>query len=202
MTACLVTSVSSSTPWAAVTLPNRVEYCLRHGYTLHVANESYEHAVAHGHSLLLDLLARHDLVWALDADCLITDMRQRIEDVPDLGRHVTVCAEGITPETKINGGSVVWRDTDLAFALLMASEKCVPTWRQCRYGWQTWIGERLDELAHVVTVLPPTAFNAVEWSWGGGGSYWRPGDFVFHPCGLPHGERSARLREMLSEVIR
>lgn len=202
MSVCLLTSVSSSTPWAAVTMPNRLEYAMRHGYTLHIANESYEQGVAQGHSLILDLLSRHDLVWAMDSDCLITDMRQRIEGVDGLGEHVTVCEEQITPDNRINGGSVVWRDTDLAFALLMESEKCVPTWRQCRYGWQTWIGDRADELAHVVTILPPRAFNSAEWEWGGGGCHWQPGDFVFHPCGLEHHRRADRLRQLLPEVVR
>jgi len=201
MSVCILTSVSDNTPWAAVTLPNRVEYCLRHGYSLHVECRPYGWCVGNGHALVLNLLGSHELVWAMDADVLITDMRRRIEDVPGLGPHVTVCEEQIIQDNPINGGSVVWRNTEAAVSFARHSQESVAEWGALRFGWQTWVGGRVADLADVLTVLPSRAFNSVEWSWGGGGCHWQPGDFVYHPCGIEHHMRASRLRELLPEVV-
>ena len=47
MNVAVVTSVSAKiTPVAVITAVNRMEYCLRHGYTFVADNRPYERAVA------------------------------------------------------------------------------------------------------------------------------------------------------------
>jgi len=46
MKVAIITSVSANiAAMAALTVPNKLEYCLRHGYTLIVDNQPYEQAV-------------------------------------------------------------------------------------------------------------------------------------------------------------
>ena len=202
MNVCIFTSVSDGTPWAADTLPNRAEYCLRHGYSLLVRHQHYQHALRCQDELAA-LLDRFDLVWTLDADCIVTNTRQRIEDVA-AGRHVTVCEEGIVDRNRLNCGSMVWRNTPQTRTVLAAIKQSEPEWANPSfhaYSWQSWLAAKADLLGDWLTIMPQRSFNSVEWDWGGGGCHWQPGDFVYHPCGVEHGSRSAILRERLLEVV-
>ena len=78
MKVALTTSVSRNiAELAMLTVPNKLQYCLRHGYHLVVDNRPYDEAVDTFADTMLALLDQHDLVWALDSDALITNM-----DVP------------------------------------------------------------------------------------------------------------------------
>jgi len=201
----IITSASGGTPWAKATVPCNAEYALRHGYSLLVKHETYERGLAEGLHGILRTLDEYDLVWTLDADCLVTNHTLRIEDVPGLGEHVTLCEEGIMPRNRFNCGSMVWRDTDGTRGLihdLIASEE---EWRnpsKCEFIWQSWLANHAEQLGDTLTVLPQRAFNSVAWEHSGGGCLWQPGDFVYHPCGFDHANRLPTLERMCGEVVR
>lgn len=193
------------TPWARVTVPANSEYCLRHGYSLDVRRMTYDQALA-SQDVILDLLATFDLVWAIDADCLITNHRKRIEDVPGLGDDCTVCEEGMPwlSWQRLNCGSMVWRATN-------GSRRLLRTMRDARHEWldrarfpywtQSWLAEHAQRFADCLTILPPRAINSVSWTQHGGGTTWQPGDLVFHPCCHPPEDREAVLSAKLQEVL-
>jgi len=208
MNVAVVTSVSAKiTAVASITAVNRMEYCLRHGYTFVADNRPYERAVADMSSFCY-LLDRFDLVWLLDADAIVTDMRQPIHELPCLGPHVTVCREQIVPWNWINCGSTVWRNTPQARQLLHSIELEQPVWAAAPCGWQTWLAVFAQDRPDVVTVADHRAFNSTEWTHPGGGELapgcnWEPGDFVYHPCGVyPSGDRFEYLSRRLQQVIR
>lgn len=199
MKVAVVTSVSKNiAPYAVVTLHNKAVYCLMHDYTLVADNAPYEEAVR-GVGWLATLFERYDLLWTLDADAVITDLRRPIHDLPCLGPHVTVCEEGIVPWNRLNCGSIVWRATPESAGLLRAITAREAEWWSLPCGWQTWLDtpEWID--SGVVTVAPLRAFNSCEWTKPGNGagppgSHWQPGDMVYHPCGVyPLEERMRRL---------
>lgn len=194
----LVTSVSAGTPWAEITMPGRLEYCIRHGYTNVIYCESYADAVG-GYGRLLPLLDAHDLVWTLDADCLITDHTKRIEDVPDLGPHVSICEEGIGPHALVNGGSIVWRATHGTRSLLHEILEAGPEWETLTYSLQQWLMIHHARLADRLKVCDKHAFNGAAHA---NVCVWREGDLVYHPCGDAPELRCDKLRQRLASVVR
>lgn len=203
MKVAVVTSVSSAiASYASLTVPNKAEYCLRHGYSLVVDNAPYEEAMP-GVAWLISLFERYDLLWVLDADTVITNMTIPIHTLDCLGPHFTACEEGIVPWNRINCGSIVWRDTFEACEVLREITQSPEKWRGLPCGWQTWLADR-----PVLTVAPLRAFNSCAWNRPGGaagdsGSHWRPGDFVFHPCGVyPLESRTESIKAAIAMVQR
>jgi hypothetical protein len=194
----IYTSISEGcAEFAKATTPSKVSYCLRHGYSLVLRNRPYHQAVLASLDDTRRLLEEFDMVWTLDADCLVTGT-QPIHEVPGLGRHVTVCEESIVNWNRLNCGSMVWRSTVAVRHFLLDMIEAEPEWRSMPCGWQTWLGQRERER---LTVLPPRAFNSVSWNHSGGGSHWQPGDLVYHPCGIvPHSLRAEALRDIASTL--
>ena len=198
MRVAIYTSISEGcAEFAKATTPSKVSYCLRHGYSLVLRNRPYHQAVLASLDDTRRLLEEFDMVWTLDADCLVTGT-QPIHEVPGLGRHVTVCEESIVNWNRLNCGSMVWRSTVAVRHFLLDMIEAEPEWRSMPCGWQTWLGQRERER---LTVLPPRAFNSVSWNHSGGGSHWQPGDLVYHPCGIvPHSLRAEALRDIASTL--
>jgi len=198
MKVAVYTTASSGTPWAEITLPNRLEYCVRHDYTLMVQCEPYRKALD-GFDRLHALLDQFDLLWTLDADCLITDLTRRIEDVPELGPHVSICEEGLGPHALVNGGSMVWRSTALTHDLVTEIVDSQPEWISLEWNVQQWLMRHHERLADRLTICHKRAFNGIE---HGQTKVWQPGDYVYHPCGAPADIRCRLLRDHLQHVVR
>lgn len=204
MRAAVITSVSGNiSELASVTVPNKLEYCLRHGYSLIADNQPYKHAVRRVRDVILPLLDEYELVWALDCDAVVTDMTTPFHTLPCLGPGATVCEEGIVAWNRLNCGSVIWRSGWRSTWLLERLEESAPEWLPMPCVWQTWLGEHAGRLGDSLTVAPLRAFNSCAWSHpagvaGDSGSHWEFGDFVFHPCGVFPAE--ARL-EIVHDVI-
>jgi hypothetical protein len=188
-------------------MANKVEYCLRHGYSLAMDNQPYYEAIHNAH-WLCKYLDRFELVWMLDSDAVITDMRQPIHELQCLGPHVTVCEEGIVDWNRINCGSVVCKDTLETRTILQTIAIERRYWEPLACGWQTWLAAYADARPERVTVAPLRAFNSCVWNRPANGheeigGHWQPGDFVYHPCGVyPQAERTKWITDALAEVQR
>jgi hypothetical protein len=208
MSAAIITSVSENIrDVATLTMPNKLEYCLRHGYSLVADNQSYEAAVSRT-NLLCHYLDRFDLIWTLDADTLITNMAVPIESLACLGPNVTVCEEGTVSWNRINCGSMVWKNTGKSKWLANHISETVEQWRSLPCQWQTFLGTNADALGDVLTVAPLRSFNSCVWNRPGNerdeiGGNWQPGDLVYHPCGVfPREEKLRWLSNALPWVLR
>lgn len=208
MRVAVITSASANiADYATLTTANKVEYCLRHGYSLVLDNQPYYEAIKNAHWICV-YLDRFDLIWMLDSDAVITDMRQPIHELPCLGPHVTVCEEGIVDWNWLNCGSVVYRNTLEARTILHTIAVERPHWEQLACGWQTWMNAYARARPQNVTVAPLRAFNSCVWNRPANardeiGGHWQPGDFVYHPCGVyPQDERTRWIKEALCKVAR
>ena len=201
MNVAIYTSISPGcAEFAAATTPSKLRYALRHGYSLVLRNRPYHEAVVESLRDVRELLTDFDVVWTLDADCLVTGT-QPIHEVPGLGRYVTVCNESICDWNQLNCGSMVWRSALTTRCLLAEMSNREREWRSMPCGWQTWLAEHAAYRDDTLTVLPPRSFNSVAWNHSGGGSHWQPGDLVYHPCGIvPHSLRAAALREVAATL--
>ena len=205
MKVCIYTSVSQNIAGiAAVTVPNKFEYCLRHGYTLVAETVDYLQGVAKTASTVWSLLLTHDLVWTLDADAVITNMTIPIHTIDCIGPGVTVCEENIVEWNRINCGSVLWRKGWAANRILMQMSDARDHWMKEPGYWQTWMGRRND-----ITVVPTRTFNSTAWTHPGNagveepGCHWQDGDFVYHPCGVyPMGLRQEKVELVAKTKVR
>lgn len=197
MKVAMITSVSADTPWQSLTTPNHAEWCHWHGATFIARHLPYDQAVR-DFRFIRDLLEHFDAVWCLDSDAVVTNMQASLGDI-SLQRGMNVCEEGLHPLCPINCGSVIWTNHLWSRELLYQLAAAEPEWRGMTWIWQQWVAERLAELGPRVTVHPARTFNSCH---HGDLCLWRPGDIVYHPCGMPHPERVARIREMLEEVQR
>jgi len=207
MNVVLVTSVSQNIAcYADLTVPNKYRYCMRHGYSLVVDNRPYEEAVA-GVAWMTALFERFDLVWCLDADAVITNMSVPIHTLDCLGPHMTVCEEGICDWNLLNCGSFVMRATRPMASLLVRISGSVDEWKGLPCGWQSWLADHRDGLGDTLTVAPLRAFNSCAWNHtfgpgGKSGTFWQPGDLVFHANGVyPIEERTAMLRYAIDHFV-
>lgn len=205
MRVAVLTSVSANiAQLAAMTVPNKLEYCLRHGYTLVVDNRPYQEVVDNLRDIILPVLEQHDIVWTLDCDAVITNMTVPIHTLPCLGPAMTVCEEGIVNWNRINCGSVVWRRGCRSRYLLERIHESRDEWIRMPCQQQTWLGERAEAAGDLITVAPLRAFNSCSWSRPGNGdgepgSHWEKDDLVFHPCGVfPHTDRAWLLERVLA----
>jgi hypothetical protein len=199
MNVAILTTVSSGTPWASIVMPGRLEYCIRHGYAMVCLSCDYHAAHTEGTEAVLHLLKRYDLVWALGADCLITNHTLRIEDVAQLGPHMSICEEGLGDHALVNGDSIVWRSTPGSVSLLDEILVAEPEWRRMTFTIQDWLMAHRERLADRMTILPKRTCNSVHY---GEVNHWHPGDFVYHPCGAAVEERIAALQYMQEHVVR
>jgi len=209
MRVAVLTSVSANiSDIASVTIPNKLEYCLRHGYSLIADNRPYEEAVKDLCKTLLSLLADYDMVWALDADAVITNMTVPMHTLDCLGPGMTVCEEGIVAFNRINCGSVVWKSGCESRYLLEQLREAEAEWWGMPCQQQTWLQKNLVRLGDAVTVAPLRAFNSCVWNRPANardeiGGHWQPGDFVYHPCGVfPMNERLVWIGEALKQVVK
>lgn len=207
MEVAVYTSVSANiAELAAITTPNKLEYCLRHDYSLIVENAPYSEAVANTQRIC-DYLDRFDLVWNCDADAVITNMTIPIHALSCLGPHVTVCEEHIVEWNGINCGSMVWRDTPPSRWLLREIARCRGEWESLPCQWQTWLGDSAEKLGDWLTIAPANAFNSCVWNRPANardevGGYWNQGDLVYHPCGVfPAAERLRWIRDALATKV-
>jgi hypothetical protein len=190
-----------------LTLPNKAEYCLRHGYSLVADNQPYEMAVSRT-DLLRHYLDRFDLIWTLDADTVLTNMAVPIDSLDCLGPHVTVCEEGIVGWNRINCGSMVWKNTFQSRWLAKHLSETHEQWRPMPCGWQTFLGDNAHALGDVLTIAPLRSFNSCVWNRPANshdevGGHWQAGDLVYHPCGVfPREEKLRWLSSALGEVQR
>ena len=208
MRVAVITSASANiAEYATLTMANKVEYCLRHGYSLVMDNQPYELAVRSTHTIC-DYLDRFDLVWCLDSDAVITDMAKPVHELACLGPHMTVCEEGIVDWNRLNCGSTIWRNTPESRQLLVAISAAVSQWENLPCQWQTWLQFVAANHPELVTVAPLRAFNSCVWNRPANardeiGGHWQPGDFVYHPCGVfPISERIRWIQHALCQVMR
>jgi hypothetical protein len=204
----IITSFSQNiSGMVSLTMANHMEYCLRHGYSLIFDYKQLADAYA-GVATLVPFLDVYDIIWTLDADAVITNMAQRIDELDCLGPHVTVCEEGIVSWNRLNCGSIVWKNTPESRALLNDITARRSEWESLPCVWQTWLANRAAELGPVLSIAPLRAFNSCVWNKPGGGegpagSHWHQGDFVYHACGVfPAEEKLRYVANALLEVER
>ncbi len=206
------TSKDDYSQLAALTVPNRDEWCSRHGYQHIVQRGPYKDAAMYYAFdrlvLLRELLDKPDapdFVWVLNVQAVITNLTRQLEDFLD-GEHsfwVTKDCHGI------NLGSFIARNTDwtkrwLDFIIAHEPAYRAADWKEQKVVQDWWMHEDWTWKIHL---LPQRAINSYlyqlypPWPPETPGN-WRPGDLALNLPGTTLQQRLDIVRQVLqSDMI-
>ena len=194
---------------AAVTLPNKLQYCRKHGVPLISHADTYvdengvvasvRAALGDRQGLLKCGLFREvfrrfpNCSWAFhtDTDVVITNLSVPLSKFTDGAKHLVAAADLNAP----NAGSFFLRNSEYGRAAL--DMMCASTPLYKRHGWaenQYLIDmyRTLHFKATVMTVLPQRSFNSYDYQTTdilGTAGQWQPGDFMVHFAGVHFTEK-------------
>jgi len=202
--------IAISTQWnddfkeiAAITLPVMQEYCARHGYTL-FSNHSKEDSpkiIWQRAEDAENLLSKYcDAVVHMDADCLITNLNNRIEDIIELAGDADLIVTSDTDTSIMNDGVCIWLGEGGLFA-------CGDLAFGGKYSEYSSPQDALNERAVPIKIvhLLPSVMNSVlngEYGSFDPETEWSEGDFILHLPGIGNARRVELLKEYSTKIVR
>lgn len=198
MRVCLFTMYGDNyLPIAAVTTPNFREYCRCHGYEyseLILDGGGNEYAYKK-HECLTELMqGDFDLIWYLDCDAIITDIRIPITDFLDDDYSVFITQD----VTEINGGSIIIKNNDWGkffnnYILMRRKEY---------ENEQNVINAMYRMFYEHIKILPHPSINSYDYTLYPElphirqieQGHWKPGCFVLHTPGAAFEKRLETLK--------
>lgn len=203
-------------PMAALTNPNKQEYCKTNGYTFlfQRRSEPYKHILVGRHKWYLQLLksGEYDAILFMDADSIFTNMKKRVEDVL-LPNDAMVGCKGAP---HFNAGVWIGLPCERTFKciekLLSLQREPIPP--ECGQSDENTL-LTLDEFHAAIRYIPQRQLQSYDYELyvDLGGNYakgidadgndgrWQPGDWIFHVPGVPW-IKSQVLKKHLEQVVR
>lgn len=195
--------ISQQMPWIKLTIPNTVEYCNKHNYSLLIDDCSiYNHGDVRYHlrglNSGINLLNIYDYVWMLDADVVITNHNIKIENL-EISEGLNICLENTGQyHSRLNNGSIIVRgEKGKRILEIIRNEKLI--WEKEKWFWQSWLNRKTEtdeEVKKLCKIHSATTFNGCHYNWG-------PGSFVYHPSGVNNKQiRTIKIQTTLKKVIK
>lgn len=185
---CVVTAYTPENPtWLEIgrqTSETMRAYCERQGYGFRLHTDDFEPGIHPSWSKIKFLkaaLEHHETVLWLDADALVTNPYQRIENLHTGPEELCLCSDSVA----MNCGVILLRRSPFATWLLNQ------LWADRLSKNRLWEQDTMQLLLHHgelsghLRIYPPRQFNSCVPSKRGGFSHierydWRPGDFIAH----------------------
>lgn len=183
-------------------VPQRIEYCERHGYQhwyYHGSNYSEGYYAIQRLQYVLDRLLKNeaDAVWILNLAAVITNLSIPVEQFVTEGLSIVRDRNGL------NAGSMVISNTlaTRAWLVTVIQEALVTD-----HPWhEQHIIQRLEYWSDFYTILGSPSINQYQhtlYGWPPGEDQdWLPGDLVIHFPGLPLSARVELVRLYLQKVV-
>lgn len=203
---------------ADLTIPNKSEYCIRHGYSFIQETFTAERHWFPGWDRIpcLIRLLKSDLfdwIWWLGCDCLITNLTIKVESLLDDTAGIIIA----TDANEIQMDSFFIQKGHRGMELL---EHVWNTRDQSLGPWfeQSNLMHHMyrDPYKYIVKIVPQRLMNSMQYDLYpdyyvnprfisktdciGTDGEWRPGDFVFHVPGRPLETKLRVLREKLPQI--
>lgn len=208
----------------AVTNPNKVQYCKRHGYEFIVKTDGFvlnnpecgfHHLIFERWRWFAEILPKVDWLLCCGADVLITNMGIRIEDLVEGRNPFLICKDA----NGFNSDVVLVRNCWPCLDLLKDLAESRKEFSRTPELDQSAMRKILPRYANSVEVLPQRVMNAYDYTtlheWyqrtcnvnyakgldaDGNDGKWQPGDFIFHCPGISQSDKVRVLREKLKYV--
>lgn len=200
----------------AITKPNKLEYCRRHGYSYH--EEEWTQSLFPGFERLPVLIyllqcGHYDWVFWLGSDALITNLNVNLESLVDKDHGIVMA----TDAWQVQMDSFLIQRSHGGLSLLQSvwehhASPIGQFMEQSTLDFLMWQPEFLN----VVKLVPQRTMNSYRYSLYSdlGQRYqsgidclgrvgeWEPGDFVFHVPGRPLETKLSALRDVARKVQR
>jgi hypothetical protein len=195
---------------ADITVPNKVAYCERHGYT-GVFDIREDWLPYDKFRLVRELLPDHDAVLWIDCDAIFANPTFRVEALIDHlegQRALTITRDGKNGDVpSVNSGVFLMErcDAALAFLDMALSPTMYKMGTAVRHmnGDQPLINEWIHTHPGFARIVPQRIMNSylrdeypiLLYPW----SQYQPGDWILHFAGLPYPRRVELARQLLHE---
>jgi hypothetical protein len=210
---------------ASFTIPNKQEYCQRHGYTFlsKIITESELMPAIHPVTwdrlrLLIELLrsGRWDWIWTIGTDTMITNMTTKLESLIDEDYHFIISCEWCSP---MQADSFLACYSPECLSFLDAVMSLYGQFKSHCWVEQAAMIELLPKFKDWIKILPQRAMNSYDYTkyaemypneeritkandYQGNSGQWQRGDFVIHWPGLKPWQRINFIKEILPQIVR
>ena len=207
---------------AAVSNPNKRQYCSRHGYDLKLKTDGFDSRYSRfgWHYLAFErfrffreCLNEFGLVLGCGADVLITNPSLRLEDIMEGRKPFVIAKDAIGFQTDV----ILVRRHPRSLELLDALLDSAPAYINAPFVDQTAFADLYPRFADAVEAVPQRVLNSFDYgtlsAWhtvhpnyrlavdaDGNDGQWQPGDFIFHCPGLPMHSKVAVLKDHLKMI--
>lgn len=185
----------------SVVMPNRLDYCNRHGYThiLRGWNGDDRGPQWARIGAAISVLDEFDLMFIMDVDAIITNMDVKLEEL-------SIFYPSLTATEDVNGfnsGMLMLQNSPWTEYFMKRYWKIGPLYNHYANPEQSCLAHLLIcEPPAVWDVVPQREFNSYLYEHYDYGDYplgqWQEGDFVLHLPGMDNAKRIEILNEKLS----
>lgn len=195
---------------AALTLPNREEYCARHGYSHVVQTQAFrdpgQYYAIDRLWWLLDLMGRpgaSDLYWVFNVSSVITNMGRPVTDYLDSDHSLYITRD----VNGLNAGSMVIRNDEMGRELVRFVAEAAAHVNHCWFEQKVLQDNELHpRFGPRIKVLPHPSiqsYDYLEYKWPDTTpGHWHEGDLVLALPGLNLDQRVDRIQRWLKRVVR
>lgn len=208
----MITLVTHYTPSyksvADITIPVMKQYCDKHGYKLD-AIEVPDYKKYNGQikiKQVMDNLHEYgDIVFSLDADCLITNFSKKVEDYISEEKYFIIC-EGL------NMGAFIIKNNFTSYFLMMQLSWYILIERCCdceQDAFEKVFNEKYETYGNIISVLKHPAFNSflselypeIEQPKTEQQGQWVKGSYILHLPGLSINQRVSIFNEIKEQIV-
>jgi hypothetical protein len=192
-------------PLMEMLAPNKLEYCLRWKFQLHIRHLGNQTQWGEREQVILDTLPSCDWLWFLGADTLITNLTTDIRSIIEPDKDFLIGRDVLG----INNDSMLLHNCPLTYRFvqwLLGHNQEFP-------DDQTAMNHFLTKEASIfhsrVSIIPQRRFNSYPYHLydfdhcrNAKEGHWEPGDFVLHLPGMDNARRLLVFRDYLPKVVR
>ena len=213
---------------ADITVPNKIEYCKRWGYSFGCKTEGFAYPNVYSgkpsdlligfeklHMVLETFERNPELDWIhwTGADVIVTNMTVQLESIIDDTFSLIICADG----NGLNVDSMLIKNDRMGKGLMQWILSKVETYRHSDWYEQRALIDFYTQVPlanHFIKVIPQRVMNSYEYDlypdWvnrphldtTGNDGDWKEGDFIFQVPGLPIQQRIDVINRYAERVIR
>ena|SRR5579864_6123624 len=191
---------------ANLTLSSKEEYCKIHGYDfVNCEIDEYWREIGwYKIDVIKDKLQYYDWIFYCEADCLITNLTKRIEDIIDDNKYLIISKNSISPSwTGLNCGNLIIKNSEWSqYFINFISEKK-------EFYHHEWAEQKaiIDEFEKNANMINHTKLTTMRQMGGFRHQWyekdnWQLGDWIMHLAGCSNEYRYNVFNELKDKIIK
>ncbi len=185
------------------TLPNRTQYCERHGYDLLRSKRKFrDESVPFGKlEFVRDNLEQYDWIWMLGADTLHMNMATPADEFIDEKFDMIIGRDA----NGLNCDSVLFKNTQWIKDYINFILGKYDYYKDDEWQEQRCIIDTHEYYKENIKVIPQKSFNSYVYAWYWAGYGKQPGEFsdgdaILHFVGMQNDERISKMKDYIPQI--